>query len=302
MTTVSAKVVEDSISEAGRRLVTYQTRYPRWGHAELLTHRSFSRNASSSRATPPDKAIKAVEEDMAIPWHWGLNERGMQANNRLTDISEIRAAVAIWKDAGRYACNRASDLFTLFKLHKQVVNRITEPWSHIDVIITSTDWENFFALRCHPDAEPNIRVLAWRLADLFYKGPSPKPVVTGGWHLPYVTDDERANLPLKTLKLCSAARCARVSYRTHEGKEPDVEKDLELVDRLLGGLVKGDGEPGHMSPFEHQAEALSDPNERSGNLVGWRQHRKEYMGECMTFNYDEAVKKGWRDKALEDAP
>jgi hypothetical protein len=268
-----------------------------------MTHRSLSRNASSSRAIPPEEALKAIEADMAFPFHWGLNERGMQAHSYLVDPGEIRAARAIWKEAGRRAIRSARELFELFKLHKQVINRLTEPWSHIDVVATATDWENFFALRCHPDAEPGIRLLAWRMADVFYaKGHQPTVLLPGQWHLPFVTPEEVQTLDLETAKRCSVARCARASYRLHDGSATSVPKDLALCDRLLAGLQTGNGEPGHMSPFEHQATPLEDPMGRSGNFRGWLQFRKQIPGEAMTFDYQAAVARGWREIAYTVVP
>lgn len=301
MTEVTAKIVEDSISEGGARLTTMQLRYPRWIHSEVMTHRVFSRNASSSRAIPTKKMLESIEADPAEPLFWGLNEPGMQSRKELTDQSTLKAAKALWLHPMRVCIRAATDLAELCGLHKQLINRAVEPWMHIDVIISSTDFDNFFALRCHPDAEPTIQVLAWEMADLYYAA-KPAVVAVGGWHLPYVKPEERESLPLEAQKVCSVARCARVSYRTHDGANPSVEKDTELYNRLLGGLDKGGGEPGHLSPFEHQATPLVDASERSGNFTGWQQYRKQIPGEIMKFDYQAAVEKGWRDLAQKIKP
>ena len=167
----------------------------------------------------------------------------------------------------------------------------------MDTVLSATDFENFFALRCHPDAEPHFRVLAWRMADAYYTGSTPVARSLDDCHLPYVTAEERVALPMETLKACSAARCARVSYKLHDGATASVEKDLELHSRLLAGLVAGGGEPGHLSPLEHQATPLADPAARSGPFRGWKQYRKEVVGENATFDYQAAVAKGWQESA-----
>lgn len=291
------KIVEDSISEAGVRLTTFQLAYPRVIHSEVMTHRVFSRNASSSRAIPVAKMVASIGDDPFVPMYWGLNEPGMQSRKELEDIGALKAAKSLWSHSVRVAVRTATDLYELCGLHKQLVNRVLEPFSYISVIVSSTNYENFFALRCHPDAEPHIQYLAWKMADLYYKGQQPQFRKTGEWHLPYVSAAERESLPLETQKTCSVARCARVSYRTHDGANPSVEKDTELYNRLLGGLDKGDGEPGHLSPFEHQATPLPDGKAISGNFVGWQQFRQTIPGQAMTFDYDKAVAKGWRDMA-----
>jgi len=296
VTTISARLVEDSISAAGVRLSTLELRYPRFFHQELLTHRAMARNASSSRAIPTATMLRMLEADPALPLHIGLDQRGMQATKEVEDSGQRMAVLSLSKQALRKAIRATKEMTELFGVAKQVANRITEPWQHINVIVSATDWENFFALRCHPDAEPHFRALAWLIADAYY-GSTPKPVAAGGWHLPYLMPEDM-DLSIEVQKKVSAARCARVSYKLFDGSNPSLEGDLALCDKLLAGLRAGGGEPGHLSPFEHQAQALASADERSGPFRGWRQHRKEYVGENMTFDYEAAKAKGWRDTAL----
>ena len=300
MTTISATIVADSASIHGARITTFQLRYPRWIHGEFMTHRAFARNASSSRAIPVKKMIAGIEADPAFPVHLGKHQSGMQADEQISDPTARSAARALWRQALRASVLAAKDLVDVCGVAKQVANRLTEPFQHMDVIVTATDWDNFFALRCHPAAEPTIRVLAWSIADAYF-GPDAKPlaVAPGGWHLPYIQDGERLTLPIDVLIKCSAARCARVSYKTHDGAFPKVAEDLALYDRLLAGLSLGDGEPGHMSPLEHPCTPLEDAVSRSGPFRGWKQHRKDIPGECMTFDYHAAIARGWKKKALE---
>jgi len=148
---------------------------------------------------------------------------------------------------------------------------LLEPFAWITVIITATDWANFFTQRCHPDAQPEIKHIAEMMLAA-YRASAPATVEMGRWHLPLIQDDERT-LPDEQLCKVSVARCARVSYLTHDGKR-DRERDLELYERLLGG-----GANGHWSPFEHVATPASDPERHSANFAGWEQYRKRFPQE-----------------------
>jgi len=242
-----------------------------------------------------------VLTDPAVPLHIGRNQPGMQAHEQVEPTAR-NAAVGLWRAALHASVKSSQSLVDDCGVAKQVGNRLTEPFQHMDVVLSATDFDNFFALRCHPDAEPHFRVLAWRMADAYYAGSTPTQRALEEWHLPYITAEERASLPLATLKACSAARCARVSYKLHDGENASVEKDLELHQRLLSGLATGTGDPGHMSPLEHQATPMAHPLTRSGPFLGWKQYRKEVVGENSTFDYQAALAKGWRDSAYAVVP
>jgi thymidylate synthase ThyX len=270
----SARVLLDSSSPAGIRLVTMEVRYPRFIHAELMTHRVFSRNAASSRAIPIKKMIAAVREEPAMPIYWGKNQPGMSARQEIDDAARARAE-AEWRRALERALETAELLSdSEIDLHKQLVNRILEPFAWITVIITATEWSNFFTQRCHPDAQPEIKHLADMMLHEF-RVSAPQQVALGDWHLPLTQADERALEPALLRKL-SVARCARVSYLTHEGSR-DHAKDLELFERLLGG-----GANGHWSPFEHIATPLERGDEWSANFRGWKSFRKLFPEENAT--------------------
>lgn len=276
------QIVADSVSPKGFRITTFSLRYPRMVHAELMTHRLFSRNASSTRAIPTAKMIEWIEKDPAMPVYWGKNQKGMQATEELTE-AQRGDAEACWLDARDRAVLYAKTLMDI-GVHKQIASRILEPWAHINVVVTATTFDNFFALRCHKAAMPEIQALAVKMARL-YRDNDPISFLPGWWHLPFVTDAELSALcelrrqarylrddecerfmaeETRLLKL-SVARCARVSYKTFDGNEPDPDKDVALHDSLLAN--------GHWSPFEHQAQAACDGN-RSGNFVGWTQYRQ----------------------------
>lgn len=255
----SARVLTDSVSPAGIRLTTMEVRFPRFVLSEFNTHRVLSRNSASSRAVPTNKMIERVLENPAMPVEWGVNKPGMSASDALT-TEQAEEAKAEWLRARDSAVEHVRNL-QKFNVHKQVINRILEPFMWHTVIVTATEWENFYSLRCAPNAQPEIRVAAELMRDAM-NASRPRTVGAGEWHLPLVQDDER-NLQIEQLKKISAARCARVSYLTHDGKR-DVSKDIELCERLLSDR--------HLSPFEHVATP-SDDEEFHANFRGWIQMR-----------------------------
>lgn len=269
---IRARVVTHSILEGyeDTPLVTYELRYPRYIHAEFLTHRVFSRNASSSRAIPVRIMLEQVEKDPAMPIHWGINKPGMQASEEwdFEDGGEWNPQWE-WRQSAKTSAAHAKMLSTQ-GLHKQVSNRILEPFQFINVVVTSTEWDNFFLLRDHKDAQPEIRELAqvMRIAMIESK---PTILKSGQWHLPYITQEElndcmeqspREDWLYDNLIKSSAARCARVSYMKHDKSNPSIEDDLELFNMLAvrpydngNGHVLGEFDPVHLSPLEHQAES-----------------------------------------------
>lgn len=302
--TISAKIIADSISPDGIRLTTMLLRYPRFVHAEFMTHRVFSRNASSSRAIPVEKMIQAVIDDPAMPIHWGKNQKGMQAAQELS-IDEQRVAIRAWLKGMKKAVETARHLNDL-GLHKQIVNRVIEPWAHITVVVTATEWNNFLHLRDHEDAQPEIAELA-RCVRVELELNDPTPLAYGEWHLPFVTQGDVENVVTYLQKgritrdmpslaerfeiLCklSTARCARTSYLTHDKQNPLLEDDIALYERLVGSS------PLHASPTEHQATpdlwnkgdfegygAKWYNSALHGNLTGWIQFRKMLPNENVT--------------------
>jgi hypothetical protein len=268
---ISAKIIADSVSEQGKRITTFQLRYQRFIHSEFMTHRMFSRNASSSRAIPVKRQIKDILKDMAMPIHWGQNKPGMQANSEISKWKMWLAKIW-WIKLGYIACITAY-LMSKLGCHKQITNRILEPFSYIHVVVTATEWTNFFALRYHYMAQPEIYELAKCMYEA-YEASEPKLLKEGEWHLPYVGEEEYGQEELNIK--ASVARCARVSYVRHDGKKPKLEDDLKLHDRLLGHR------PVHASPAEHQATPAKRKVQKSGNFVGWLQYRKRLNGENIT--------------------
>ncbi|MPS48491.1 FAD-dependent thymidylate synthase [Methylobacillus sp.] len=271
---ISVKIIEDSISAAGKRLTTFALTYPRIIHAELMTHRVFSRNAQSSRAIPVGKMIDKARDEMYLPEVWGLNQAGMQPQGEFLTGEEAERANAIWKRMAE-ACMQGVAELAEMNIHKQWANRPLEWFSHITVLVTATNWDNWYNLRMHPTAQKEIRELA---EGMWAAHMQSEPVERGEilseqscWHLPFVTDQERtehaSDIPL-LLKL-STARCARVTYLKHDGVVPSVEHDIGRHDALVGD------DPMHASPAEHQGIPASYSGaEYYGNFSGYIQYRK----------------------------
>lgn len=267
--TCEVKVIEATTNN-GKAIYTFQLKYWRAIHGELMTHRMFSRNASSSRAIPVMKTISQVWNDPAMPAHWGVNQAGMQAKEQLTGL-RLKTVKGLWRLAAKVACGFAYTLVKL-NLHKQVANRILEPWQYIHVVLTATEFDNFFELRDHPDAQPEFQELAramkTEMSECYVREVMGSGVPYRFWHLPYVNLAERQGYSLGDCIKFSAARCARVSYATHDGKSPEPDQDFKLYYRLVGSV------PRHSSPVEHQAQAMLNPGSKSKNFVGWTQFRE----------------------------
>jgi hypothetical protein len=238
-----------------------------------MTHRVFSRNAASSRAIPIDKIIKRVEEFPVIPVEWGMNQGGMQADRLLEDTAALRCT-EVWLRARDQAVRFARD-FKERGVHKQLVNRILEPWMWITVIVSSTDWANFFSLRCHTAAQPEIRKIANLMQEAYFLS-KPRFLAPGRWHMPLLPDLAELvqdGYRLDSIKKISVGRCARVSYLTHFGSR-NPKEDIELHDRLV--------KDGHWSPFEHVAMAMEFPPRQSGNFLGYEQYRQQFKTQNRT--------------------
>jgi thymidylate synthase ThyX len=270
--TIKAKVVADSVVSNAPRLTTMVLTYPRYIHAQFMTHRVFSRNASSSRAIPTQRIIDAVTTDPVVPLNWRENKKGMQGGEIFTADRE-EAAEVVWQRAMEAAIKAAEELMAL-GAHKQLVNRILEPFAHITVVVSSTKWENFFRLRTHAaGAQDEIDALATAMREAM-DASVPRQLEAGEWHLPFVSIDEIESLDGEAAVRSSVARCARVSYNRHDGVAPTREDDDTLYNTLLTSK--------HYSPFEHQAlPSFGVAEHLRGNFGrGWIQYRKTLDGEA----------------------
>jgi len=293
--TISATVIADSISPEGVRITTLELEYPRFIHAELMTHRVFSRNSASSRAIPIKTMLDTIMFNPATPVHWGKNQAGMQAKEELEQPQKIRAQ-ALWNTA-KSAAVKYSDMMHEAGVHKQIANRITEPFQHMKVVVTSTEWNNWDWLRYHPDAQPEIKELAY-MTILARKDSIPQKLKHGEWHVPYVQtkrheagyleyfDETGKQISAHEAIMISASCCAQTSYRK---SDTSLEKAETIYKRLI------ESEPCHASPVEHQAAVIDftyaqawDSNSWpvgvthvdrygvfwSGNFRGWVQYRQ----------------------------
>lgn len=284
---IKAEIIADSLNEFGQRLTTFVLVFPRIVLAEFNTHRMLSKNSASSRAIPFEKMLKRVMEDPFIPIRWMKEHKGMQGTEYFEECDR-RFIEPDWLRARNDAVSWAKSLNEL-GVTKQIVNRLLEPFMWHTVIVTGTEWENFFALRAHEAAEIHIQELAYQMLEQ-YNGSHPKQLKAGEWHIPFGDTFDKDRLytmieahhgvfdPIISYKeskgdfsenpliekykvMISTARCARVSYLNFEGKD-DYEADIKLHDMLL--------KSGHMSPFEHCARAMDfieHSQWRSGHLV-----------------------------------
>lgn len=329
----SAKILRDSVSPVGARLVSAELVFPRFILSEFNTHRAISKNSASSRAIPVKKQLQKLLNTPYVPERIGINQSGMQASKYMEGEQLLiaqenmlrkrdRSFIGALEDLvgrnfvrdqfGRNDYSRAltdglivddhkviERIFTYYdttidrmkndpkyvapveflNMHKQTINRYLEPFLMHTVVMTGTDFENLFALRVHSDAQDEIRIPV-ELLQQAMEASTPELVQAGEWHLPLVQSDEieASKLDPKKWKYISVGRCARTSYETHDGVR-DIEKDFELASTRLDPH-------GHMSPFEHVATPLDNPNEYSGNFRGWKQFRKELPYEA---NYAEKL-------------
>lgn len=343
-----AKVVLDSIGPNDIRLISVEATYPRFIHAEIMTHRDRNRNAASSRAIPwkrKGKGTKSLETrkpgeillspagelsqfifdekqqyeylvancmysmvrtDPVIPMFLGSEQKGMQSGDEISGKAR-EEAIDIIRDMRDY-CLQGCDKLANLGLHKSIVNRYVEPWMWITVLMTSTNWKNFFRLRHHPAAEKHFQHIAAMIKEQI-DASKPRPLRDGEWHLPYVTkmddpleywcgkegieimgavSDKKFEIPdyvynntetvyqaaVDIVKRISAGRSARLSYLTHDGVR-DWNDDLKLCKQL----IERTDDVLHATPLENVARASTDPNLRSGPFRGWFQFRKEFPNE-----------------------
>ena len=326
---ISATIIAHSKSVVdGSEVLTYECEVHRYVWAECLTHRLFSRNAASSRAIPVAKMIELVENSPAVPIHWGKNRAGMQAKEEHNHVVELDWDS--WEDLGIWGTREQAwfeardngilkaHSFNEAGYHKQIVNRLLEPFQMIKVVVTATEWDNFFWLRFHDKAQPEIYELA-RCMLAAKKRSVPEVLNVGEWHTPYVghlrtedglqyvvedSDGQGFYVSLDEALHVSASCCAQVSYRKTDNSLEKGEKVWQMLttdDRL------------HGSPMEHQATPIKEmptcygmdldawdipkgvthfdfDNLWSNNFKGWVQHRALIPNNnCTSFDYTQEI-------------
>ncbi len=283
---ISATVIADSINSQGNRLTTFELVYPRFIHSEIMTHRMLSKNAASSRAIPIKKMIELIRETPALPVFWGKNQTGMQSNEELSEEEFIKVST-IWHKAKDVTLEYVSLLDDL-KLHKQISNRLSEPFQMMKTVISGTEWANLLWLRNHDAAQPEFHELAECVQKAFDLS-NAQFLCSGQWHLPYVnstlsgTNQTFENdMTLEEAQKVSASCCAQVSYRK---LDDTLEKAVDIYNKLVGMDRQ------HASPFEHIGTPIGKldsfsimPNGIthrdvkgkywSANFKGWIQYRQ----------------------------
>ena len=317
---ISATIIAHSMSAVDcSEIITFELEYHRYIHGEFMTHRLFSRNAASSRAIPVVKMIELVKNSPAVPIHWGKNQAGMQAKEEVENWKDFGQGEYQWLGASVHAVERATTL-TEAGYHKQITNRLLEPFQMIKVVVTATEWDNFFWLRFHQAAQPEISELA-RCMLAAKKRSVPEVLNVGEWHTPYVShlrtedgiqyvvedsDGQGFYVSLDKALHVSASCCAQVSYRKTDNSLEKGEKVWQMLttdDRL------------HGSPMEHQATPMSmdffcfdcqkdaeecwekgvthldkDGKFWSNNFKGWIQHRALIPdNNCTSFDYTQEI-------------
>ena len=257
------KILADSLSPTNKRLTTFELTFWRPILPEITRHRCFSFSVRSSRATPVDTLIAEISQSPWGPCEWGANQKGMVAEKVITQEEALTALKYIWYHAAKGNCSMAKALADA-GVHKQIVNRLLEPFSCTHMVLSGTEWENFYKLRCAKDAQPEMRDLALKMKEVQEEN-EPEELDYNEWHLPYITEEDREKYSNRELCKISAARCARVSYKLYDGST-DVEKDLELFNKLSS--------KGHFSPMEHQATPTEPRFYLSSNFKGWNQFRQ----------------------------
>lgn len=298
-----SKLIADSMSPMGHRLTSFEVCMPRIVLAEFNTHRVFSRNSASSRAIPVEKMLKRVADDPFIPEKWPRNGKGMQDDGFLEGV-EAALAREFWLEGREYVVQVVESLLGKAKVHKQVTNRLLEPFLFHTIIVTATEWENAFNLRRDKHAQAEIQKPFNLMFDQ-YRNSQPVDVDYGQWHLPLVRGNDHGKLleeqfTTRDIAKISCGRCGRISYLTHDGVR-DPKADVAIVDEKFS-------KNGHMSPLEHAARPMfqeeyelftqpaykvlnvdgeerlvpdleGKPRHFCGNVEGWVQFRKLVTGE-----------------------
>ena len=255
---IEVKLIADSISETSR-LTTLECKFHRFILPEVNTYRMWSRSAASSRAIPVSRKIEEVRNDPAMPSKFGSNKKGMVSGKEL-EGEALERAQFIWVESAMTSADHAEKLAEL-GVAKEIANRILEPYSWHTSVITATDFSNCFLQRIPEEsgAQNEFQVLATKMRDAI-DASTPTHVPEGGWHLPYITEEEILTYHIEDLKMASVARVARTSYLNSSSS---IQSDIDLYSRLISAT------PPHLAPFE----MIATPGQGSGNFEGWTQLR-----------------------------
>ena len=262
---IVARVVAASQSAyCDTKMTTFEIEFPRFILAEVNTHCMLEKNAASSRAIPVAKMLENLKENHATPIHWGKNQAGMVADKEV-DAEIAQKAKELWESAFATVDGICYEMIDL-GIHKQVANRLNEPFQIVKMVISGTEWNNFFYLRMHEDADPHFQELARCMYEAASKAEY-ETLYEDEWHVPYVRTYREANgkryyldnngdyISAFTARQVSASCCAQVSYRKCDDS---IEKAEAVFDKLnIGSKTK----PAHASPTTHQATPMNLPTD-----------------------------------------
>ena len=271
---IVAKILADSVNEQGNRLTTFELTYSRLIHSEILTHKMLCSNSASSRAIP---FAKMAEQLTAMPVRFGQANPGMQDKGEdynkevYNDGSgEFISPQEAW-ESSKFSAMWYAKRFYEAGYHKQVYNRLTEPFQMMKTVISGTEWANFFWLRNDSAADPTLHELARCMQEARDES-VPQLLKAGEWHLPYVLTDYEDGKQVylieqevegwgtagyyMTLENAIKVSCARTAAVSFRNEDYGLEKCLEVYARLIGDERK------HASAMQHAATPMLNPQPR----------------------------------------
>lgn len=174
---IKAEVI--AASKCQTKIVTLKVVMPRCILAEAKTHRilsdtdegteilvipggginddnNLSKNSASSRAIPYNKVLNSVMTNPFFPIAWQKDHKGMQGTEYWKEeifigkdhnMKQVDVLNNQWDCLKRQAVLESSLLHNMGAT-KQIANRALEPYMYHTVLITATELENFFNLRC----------------------------------------------------------------------------------------------------------------------------------------------------------
>lgn len=294
---ISTKIVADSKNRQGDRLTTMLITFPRIILAELNTHRMLSKNSASSRAIPFEKMVNAVRSIGFTPIAWQKDHKGMQGTEYFTDPEMLATLDIDWNMAKIDAIERATLLHNS-GVTKQYCNRMLEAYMMHTVLISGTEWENFFSLRCpqyqYQSSGPLYR--SWNdLVNSIFKSGANRDVIDALENMSLI-DRLKNNTGQAEIHMMALAESMWDAYNASNPKElnsgewhipfeDQIADDIPIKDRIklatamaarTSYTIIGDEkiisneklinihdkmakqDPFHASPFEHCAKVMAD--------------------------------------------
>lgn len=251
---VHVTILADSIHpKTNKRITTFELEYPRFILSELNTHAMLCKNSMSSRAVPVKTMLEQVCQNPAMPVRFGQNKPGMQDHGSEHDNLIFEDYMAYtprryWVKCAREISEMAQ-VYADHGYHKQIANRLIEPFQRMKTVLTATEFANFFHLRNHSDADPTFAELAAAMQGALIQS-EPRTLKFGQWHAPYYANgvyDPSDEVSLADALAISVSCCAQVSYRRNDAS---LEKARSIFKKLLSDARM------HASPFQHQATPI----------------------------------------------